>query len=1699
MAASPNIQIQKSISVGDNLFYIADDGVHGQELWRTSLLTGETSLVKNMSAGSYSTYISTWASDGQYLYFDVMNGQFWKTDGTDSGTVQVEELSDSRIQGSIGPMRFIDGTMYFLVNKSTLTNELWKFTPGNGTASLLKSFDTSQNDYAPRYLRNLNGNLVFLVGRSELWKSDGTANGTALITTVPTVDSTLRADSFTVAGGLLYFINNDGIYGDELWRTDGTAAGTYLLKDLSPESLYTQIAYRNMVDVNGILYFVARRRNQAPEIWRTDGTEPGTIHVVSESGTPSPVNPVELTNSGGKLYFFATVLGQGSTLWKCDGPSKGTEIVTGKLYDSNVIPFEGVAESHGNLYFMRRVALPDTGNYQTYRFELWYSDGTDEGTRFVRDIVNENLNSNNMFFIAAGGKAFFLPYDAAIGAELWWSDGTQNGTALLRDIRLGTKSSKPGLLVTLNGFSYFTANDGVHGEQLWKSDGTSSGTVMVSGGQGFPPMTNGFSELFVFQGLLYFVDDAGGLWKSDGTATGTQLVVDLGIAATLAIDFEGVLYFAVGSYSTGYQLWKSDGTAGGTVMVKQFPASVRWAPSNFTVAGSLLYFTEADTVGRYGLWKSDGTEAGTVLVDPEVVSSYNAPNLLTAFNNRVYFSFLNQLWVSDGTPQGTMKVANLEDQWDSRSLTTAEGEFYFVTSEPSQNPSSIYGNRILWKLTADGLGAQRVTQLPPNINEVKLKWFQGSLFLFDFAQNWRHNIWKLDRSSGSVALVSDLGNLDGYQLEADFFENNGMLVFSVRTLRGSSSLWRTDGTASGTILVKDLEWGSDRSYWYEVALLDHEVIFPFDDGMHGLELWSYSYEEPTLSIDAGGTYQGLPLPAHAIATGANDEPVEGLFTYHYYQGDDEAGIKLESPPLNAGTYTVVVEFRSTNPGYVNTRKATTYQINPALPSVTAFGNSGVYNGQPFTGSATVQGLNGEPIEGTIELRHYAGIEATGTYSLLPPVEIGTHAVIAVFTSLDPNYQNGTSTPAFIYILLQNTSPVLDNRGSPTLDTLIEDVSPAFNDGIGIIDLIQRMRPEGGISDLDPGAFEGVGILQTDVIGGRWEYRLNDAMAWSDIDILNTGYSRLLAADQTTRIRFVPNPDYFGSSTFSFSAWDRTSGTNGGLWDVSDRGGMSPLSLEFDVASITVLPVDDAPTAVDDTATTPEDTPTIIDLLDNDTDPDTPHADLAILPGTLGYRDADGIFHPGMTPNGGTVSLRPDGQVDYTPAPNFNGQDSFEYALTDGIVRTSALDGELQVNTSTADTQTLAQVAIDADGDYVVVWTRYDLNYSRGDVYARRFDSSGVPMGEEFRVNSGVDGFQYGAVVAMDAVGNFVIAWLEASLDYSGRSIIAQWFDSSGSPVAEERQIQSPVPEVNFLAISMNRNGDSVISWTGRDSGQSELEHYGKRFAPDGVEVGEKFQVNSTIGTYELFPSIAVAGDGSFVCVWEVRISNPSPLPQSYLILGQLFDSNGAKFGNEFQVNDTTDFRHSYPTVATNSSGDFVVTWSRRFDSTGGLHVVARRYSSNGTLLGNEILVDSGSSGSDLWSQVVMHDDGSFIISWESKNVLSSNDYDVMARRFDPEGNPIGSEFRINSTTTGYQYNSDIAMDDRGNFIIVWEGDDNLDDDFDIFAQRFETISPTQFGQVTVNVTPVNDAPVLNPIGNPTLDPITLNIPDANNP
>jgi ELWxxDGT repeat protein len=405
------------VNVNGTLFFRANDGASGPELWKSDGSAASTVLVKNINPSSGGSSPDLLTNVNGTLFFSAdddssFGRSLWKSDGTTAGTVILFASTPNFLAN-------VDGRLFLSANSSAFGRELWK---SDGTVSgtdLVKDIfpgALSGGNSDPIHLTNVNGTLFFNAndGESghELWKSDGTAAGTVLVKDIFPGSDSSYPEELTAVGSTLFFIARDGATGSELWKSDGTAAGTVMVKDILSGDIGS--APSELTNVNGTLFFSANDGVNGVELWKSDGTAAGTVMVKDiRLGLGSGSNPTDLTNVNGTLFFTAT-----------DG-------VNG--------------------------------------YELWKSDGSADGTVRVKDIKEGVGDSSPRSLTNVNGKLYFAAEDGVHGLELWMSDGTTDGTVLVEDIAPGIDGSSPQSLTNVNGTLYFTSDDGVNGRELWKA------------------------------------------------------------------------------------------------------------------------------------------------------------------------------------------------------------------------------------------------------------------------------------------------------------------------------------------------------------------------------------------------------------------------------------------------------------------------------------------------------------------------------------------------------------------------------------------------------------------------------------------------------------------------------------------------------------------------------------------------------------------------------------------------------------------------------------------------------------------------------------------------------------------------------------------------------------------------------------------------------------------------------------------------------------------------------------------------------------------------------------------------------------------------------------------------------------------------------------------------------------------------------
>jgi methionine-rich copper-binding protein CopC len=177
----------------------------------------------------------------------------------------------------------------------------------------------------------------------------------------------------------------------------------------------------------------------------------------------------------------------------------------------------------------------------------------------------------------------------------------------------------------------------------------------------------------------------------------------------------------------------------------------------------------------------------------------------------------------------------------------------------------------------------------------------------------------------------------------------------------------------------------------------------------------------------------------------------------------------------------------------------------------------------------------------------------------------------------PNVNQSAPVAFTITVTGQNDAPALDNTGNMSLTAINEDVAAASNTGTLVGDIILSAGGD-RITDADAGALEGIAVIAVDNTNGTWQYSINNGTNWTPFGSPNATTARLLAANATTRVRFLPNANFNGTVNpgITFRAWDQTSGTNGNTADVSTNGTTTAFSTATETASVTVNPVNDPP-------------------------------------------------------------------------------------------------------------------------------------------------------------------------------------------------------------------------------------------------------------------------------------------------------------------------------------------------------------------------------------------------------------------------------------------------------------------------------------------------------------------------------------------
>ncbi|KAA6438569.1 DNRLRE domain-containing protein [Dyadobacter flavalbus] len=604
--------IREGLVIGNTIYFAARNTTYGAELWKSDGTTEGTVLVKDIYPGpSNSSDPADLSNLNGTLFFRVKTAEgfrLWKSDGTPEGTIQVS--STELNVGSYFPSGFRT-----VGNQIAFPDETDKLYKSDGTEAGTKQLTT----FSVRIHGQL-GNEIYFSGSdgsgTQLYKSDLTEAGTKAVTN-RSVTAGSNPRQLTDVNGNAFFIASPQSGQFELWKSDGTPDGTVKIKDTSTKK--SDYPPGLLTNVNGTLYFVVNQN----EIWKSNGTTEGTVQVYKEND-PDFINPINELIQTDKILIYNQNFFR-NHLWRTDGTTAGTRRFTG----SNAVELgtiTGLTNVNETVFFgSRRSKYNDATDEFEYFTDLWKTNGETQNTILLRTF-NPHLTFNPVAF---KGELYFGAWDETNSVELWKSDGTVTGTKVVSQVTdsLGTILEQAGTIVTAGNYLYYITN-AAGSYPLVRTDGTQAGTKVIK--NLFPGGNLKDFNLYTAMGLVYLTahdsdNNQELLWRTDGTAEGTYQLgtfdafesSDFGKprpAIRIKGEVNGKLLFVPFSRQLGDQLWTTDGTSEGTIMLTP-PVST---PYDFTISptvryGNLFYFVMHDPQTGTELWQSDGTPEGTHL------------------------------------------------------------------------------------------------------------------------------------------------------------------------------------------------------------------------------------------------------------------------------------------------------------------------------------------------------------------------------------------------------------------------------------------------------------------------------------------------------------------------------------------------------------------------------------------------------------------------------------------------------------------------------------------------------------------------------------------------------------------------------------------------------------------------------------------------------------------------------------------------------------------------------------------------------------------------------------------------------------------------------------------------------------------------------------------------------------------------------
>ncbi len=434
-------------------------------------------------------------------------------------------------------------------------------------------------------------------------------------------------------------------------------------------------------------------------------------------------------------------------------------------------------------------------------------------------------------------------------------------------------------------------------------------------------------------------------------------------------------------------------------------------------------------------------------------------------------------------------------------------------------------------------------------------------------------------------------------------------------------------------------------------------------------------------------------------------------------------------------------------------------------------------------------------------------------------------------------------------------------------------------------------------------------------------------------------------------------------------------------------------------------------------------------------------------------------------------------------------DNFKFTLAD-------VKNEFQVNTYTTNNQGFndnyhqSSTTALKDGGFVIVWSSQGQDGSDWGIYGQRYDINSNKIGSEFQINTYTQNAQYNPSITALNSGGFVVVWASKLQDGSGNPIYGQRYDTNGNKVGSEFQISTYTQDTQwwepYPSVTTLNDGGFFVTWAS-ESGDVDGNIYGQRYGANGNKVGTNFPINTYTSGIQIQAAAITLNNGDLIVAWQSYPQNNG----HWGLYGQRYDNNGNKLGNQFQIHSSPYYDCSGPKIAVLTDGGFVVTyesgnWNGNGIDGSGYGVHGQKFDSTGNKIGSEFLINTYTTGNQFYQSVTALGNGGFVVVWQSQNQDGSG-YGIYGQQFDANCNKIGNEFAINQYTANNQWFPAITtLADGSSVIITWTSENQDGSENGIYVQKFNTSDPP-ISTFNITINNVNESPTNIQISKNTID------------